>query len=129
MAAITGTPDNFADWVITRTQDWREPLPTILADDGTPRSLAGKVVEVWVRPAYEDADPLRRLVSVPASGVAGIIVDDAAAGQISAFVPRVTVRQRFPAGNWRWFGLLIDPATGASEELWRGKFRVEPGEV
>lgn len=124
MPATRGTPDNHVDIAVVRTQDWREPLPTILdADTGLPRDITGLELRIYIRPMHGYASP----IAVYSTLYGDIVFDAPTLGQSSIAISRADVIAALPTGEWRWFALLIDGA--ASEEVWRGRLTVYPGEV
>ena len=131
-------PFTIVDWALSRAADWYEPLPQFLDGDVTqPTDLAGKRVEVFIRPTYDHAILLMKLSTEDGS----ISIDEASEGRMSFNVQRQTLSalplavMSDQAAVYDWFCVesepeTSDPADGRREfERWRGRLSVYPARL
>lgn len=108
---------------ITRDADWHDSGLVLKDPDRVAISLSGATLQLYIRPTYDFASPIKVLTS----GGDGINILDAASGFWEINVSRETVIAELPVGVWEQF--LVLTKSGYRTEIWRGPLTVYPSKI
>ena len=97
-----------------------DPFTIVEGDGTTPLDLTGSLLELYIRPRFAHGTLLKKL----AVG-SGIVIEDASQGMVYFSVDRAVIQTDLPVGEWQQFMVLTEGTV--QTELWRGQFRVHPG--
>jgi hypothetical protein len=100
----------------------------VLNPDGTETPIdlgTSPVLEFYIRPRFDHLSLIKKLTVG-----SGIVLDDAATGKITLYLPQATVATdllvpKYPAQQWDYFFNLL--GSGTVTELFRGPFVVHAG--
>ncbi len=112
-------------------EDWCDSFPPLPAIDGGAIDLTDKVLQLYVRPAFDDPALLAIWLSNADDSDEGIMIDDATAGLASIRVSRASLVAAIPlpprGRSWAHFLVMRD--ADRFTEVWRGPLYVLPGRI